>query len=95
MYKYIGKTIDISISNTLRNSIHSLFNNATSARLILGQKAPQEAVNQLNHELGFDKPFLIRFANYIKDAVQGDFGKSYLTDLYLKKFFQDSQQHLN
>ena len=48
-------------------------------RLILGQKVPQAAVDQLNHELGFDKPFLIRYVNYIVDAVQGDFGKSYRT----------------
>lgn len=47
-------------------------------RLILGQSATQEAVNDLNHQFGYDKPFLVRFANFILDAVtKFDFGKSY------------------
>ncbi len=47
-------------------------------RLILGQMAKQEAVDQLNHELGYDLPFLTRFVNYLKDIVfHLDFGNSY------------------
>ena len=84
MYKYIGKRLILLIPILLGVtfivfSIMSL-TPGDPARLILGQKAPQEAVDQLNHELGFDKPFLIRFVNYVKNAVQGDFGKSYRTD---------------
>ena len=48
-------------------------------RMILGQNASQEAVDMLNDELGLNKPFLIRYVDYIIGAVQGDFGNSYRT----------------
>lgn len=46
-------------------------------RLILGPNAPQTAVDSMNEELGFDKPFLTRYVRYIGDILQGDFGNSY------------------
>lgn len=84
MYRYIGKRLMLLVPILLGVtfivfSIMSL-TPGDPGRLILGQQAPPEAVEQLNHELGFDKPFLIRFANYVKNAVQGDFGRSYRTD---------------
>lgn len=48
--------------------------------LILGQNAPKVAIVKLNHELGFDKPFLVRFGNYVINAVKGNFGNSYRTN---------------
>ena len=53
---------------------------SSPGRLMLGLQASEEDVAALNHELGYDKPFLTRFVNYVKDALRGDFGKSYLTD---------------
>jgi peptide/nickel transport system permease protein len=47
--------------------------------LILGINAKAEAIEKMNHDLGYDKPFLIRFANYMIGVFQGDFGTSYLT----------------
>lgn len=50
------------------------------ARIILGESASQEAVTQLNHELGNDRPLFIRFADYLYKAVfHLDFGVSYRT----------------
>ena len=46
-------------------------------RIILGQDADAEAVAELNHELGVDRPMLERFGNYILDVVRLDFGNSY------------------
>lgn len=47
-------------------------------RLILGQKATQAAVDQLNHELGVDQPFFVQLWNYLKNIIlHFDFGKSY------------------
>lgn len=47
-------------------------------RRILGVTATQEAVDQLNHELGYDKPFFPRFVDYVKNIVlHFDFGISY------------------
>ena len=51
------------------------------ARLMLGQMAPQEAVDQLNEELGMNKPFLQRYVDYVWKAVTKlDFGRSYTTN---------------
>lgn len=51
------------------------------AKIILGDLASNEAIDQLNEELGFNKPFMIRYANYVGNAVKGDFGNSYRTGL--------------
>ncbi len=50
------------------------------ARLILGERAEESAIIELNRQLGFDKPFIVRYFNYVKDAVtKFDFGMSYVT----------------
>ncbi len=49
------------------------------ARLILGTNASQEAVDQLTIELGYDRPFLVRYADYVVNAFTGDFGESWQT----------------
>ena len=48
-------------------------------RMILGQTAPKEAVERLNNELGYNKPFMVRYVNYVIKATSGDFGNSYRT----------------
>ena len=53
---------------------------SSPGRLILGIQASEEDVAQKNHELGYDRPFLVRFAAYVVDGLKGDFGKSYLTE---------------
>ena len=50
------------------------------ARALLGVSAPQADVDALNHELGYDLPFLQKYFNYIKKMiVDRDFGTSYFT----------------
>ncbi len=49
------------------------------ARIILGQNATPQAVEKLNKEMGYDKPFFIRYVNYVRNAAKGDFGKSFKT----------------
>lgn len=49
------------------------------ALMILGQDATPEMVEQLNHELGYDKPFVIRYARYVVDLFHGDMGETYRT----------------
>jgi peptide/nickel transport system permease protein len=46
--------------------------------LILGTGADSQSIAQLNHSLGFDRPFWVRFASYIYNLVSRlDMGKSY------------------
>ncbi len=49
--------------------------------MMLGDGYTEEAYNQLNHELGLDQPFLVRYVKYIAGAVTGDFGVSYRSRL--------------
>lgn len=61
----------------------------TPGKLILGQSATPEAINQLNEELGFNNPFLVRFFDYIVDALHGDFAYPTIhRDRSLTKSFQ-------
>ncbi len=48
---------------------------------ILGSDAEQAAVEQLRHQLGLDKPFLLRFFNYVGNVIfKFDFGNSWRTN---------------
>lgn len=53
----------------------------TPGQAILGTDATPEAVALLNAKLGYDKPFLIRYINYVVDLAKGDMGISYRTSL--------------
>jgi peptide/nickel transport system permease protein len=46
------------------------------ARRKLGNLADQAAVDQLNHELGTDKPILVQYWNWISGLLHGDLGTS-------------------
>jgi peptide/nickel transport system permease protein len=45
----------------------------------LGGHAPQELINQITKQLGFDKPLYAQYGNYLWDIVRGDFGTT-ITD---------------
>lgn len=51
------------------------------AMLILGEGTPPEVLEAKREELGLNDPFLIRFANYVFNAVRGDLGNSYRTNI--------------
>ena len=46
-------------------------------RAILGPLAAKSAVAVLDHQLGVDKPLLIRYGDWVGGLVHGDLGKSY------------------
>lgn len=47
---------------------------SSPGQLILGQMASEEAIAAKNIELGYDKPFLVRYVMYIVQLFQGDLG---------------------
>jgi peptide/nickel transport system permease protein len=49
------------------------------ALTILGDRAPQSAVEQLRRTMGLDQPLYYQFYIYIKNVLAGDFGTSLLT----------------
>ncbi|ATW25607.1 ABC transporter permease [Candidatus Formimonas warabiya] len=84
MGKYILKRIMILVP-TLLAIIFIVFGTmnltpGNPAQVILGQQATPAAIAKLNHELGLDRPFLIRYGDYVVKLVQGDMGKSYTTN---------------
>jgi peptide/nickel transport system permease protein len=50
------------------------------ARIILGDTATDEEVQQLQEDLGLNRPYIVRYLDFLKKAIlQGDLGTSYLT----------------
>ncbi|MEL7647952.1 MAG: ABC transporter permease [Sedimentibacter sp.] len=85
MLKYIGKRILLMIPVMIGISfiIFSIMNLTPGdpARLILGENATLSDVEQLREEMGLNDNFFIRYLNYIKNALHGNFGNSYRTNL--------------
>jgi peptide/nickel transport system permease protein len=46
-------------------------------RIVLGREAPPSAVKDFNHKIGFDRPLAVRYADWVSQAVRGNFGASY------------------
>ncbi len=55
------------------------FSPGDPARIILGDRASAQSLQQLRHEMGLDKSLLEQYGGYIFRAVQGDFGRSYIS----------------
>jgi len=51
----------------------------TPAAIMLGEDASPQSIAELNAKLGFDDPLLIRYWNWVTNALSGDFGRSYST----------------
>ncbi|MCW3474742.1 ABC transporter permease [Limobrevibacterium gyesilva] len=49
------------------------------AALMLGQDATPQSIAELNARLGFDRPLLTQYADWMSGALVGDFGRSYST----------------
>ncbi|HHV18621.1 MAG TPA: ABC transporter permease, partial [Thermoanaerobacterales bacterium] len=51
------------------------------ARIMMGQRGNPETIARIRHEMGLDKPFLIQFLDFIKNAVTLNLGKSYRNNM--------------
>ncbi len=49
------------------------------AQIILGQQATQAQVAQLRESMGLDKPIIVQYGLFLKDALRGDLGDSIVT----------------
>lgn len=84
MYRYIIKRILFLIPTILGVIFIILlvlnFTPGNPGRSILGVSAPQEAVDQLNQELGYNDPLMVKYVHYLKNlVVNHSFGTSYFT----------------
>ena len=84
MYRYVLKRI-LFLIPTILGVIFIIYfvlnlTPGNPGRSILGVSAPQEAVDQLNEELGYNDPLVVKYFNYIKNIiVNHSFGTSYFT----------------
>jgi peptide/nickel transport system permease protein len=67
----------IIVTALLFFSINGLI--GSPAALMLGNDATPSAVAQLNKQLGFDRPILEQYLDWMERALTGDFGRSYTT----------------
>lgn len=86
MLRYIGKRfvmiIPVLIGVLLIVFTMNYITPGDPARMILGEQASQEAVNELRESMGLNDPYWVRFGNYVKDLVlHGSLGDSYKTKL--------------
>ena len=47
------------------------------ATALLGMEATPDQINELNAELGFDRPFLVQYIDWFTNVLRGDWGTSY------------------
>ncbi|MDR2487565.1 MAG: ABC transporter permease [Clostridiales Family XIII bacterium] len=83
MVKYIVKRLLMLIPVLLGISLFILllisFTPGDPARMMLGSNASEEMVQELREDLGLNEPVLVRYGQFLRDVVHGDFGTSYMT----------------
>jgi len=83
MIKYVGRRILMMIPILLAVTfiVFTLMyiTPGNPAELMLGQNATPEAVAELEEELGLDRPFLVRYVDYLLGLLHLDMGTSYTT----------------
>ena len=47
---------------------------------MIGERADSATISRLRGELKLDEPLLVRFGHYVGNVVQGDLGRSYITN---------------
>ncbi|MFQ7549433.1 MAG: ABC transporter permease [Blautia marasmi] len=60
-----------------------------AAKSKLGTEATKEQVEALQHEMGLDKPVLVRYGLWLKDFVTGDMGESYSYSMPVRDMLAD------
>lgn len=48
-----------------------------AARIIAGDEAPQERVEQIRRDLGLDRPAIVQYGSYLRNLIRGDLGTSF------------------
>jgi peptide/nickel transport system permease protein len=58
-------------------SVAGFFGNP--AALMLGQDATPQAIADLSHQMGFDRPVAVQYLSWVGHALEGNLGRSYTT----------------
>ena len=83
MARYVGKRllqiIPIVIGVSILVFAMLSFAPGDPARLALGVNATQEQLQQFKVDHGLNDPYLVQYLNYMKKAIKGDLGESYIS----------------
>ena len=83
MLRYIIKRLLLVIPTlvgiTLIVQLFIVITPGDPARMLAGNEASVEEVEELREEMGLNDPFFVRYGNYMKGILQGDLGTSYRT----------------
>jgi peptide/nickel transport system permease protein len=73
----LGQAVVVTIGVTLITFtlLHML--PGSLARDILGNRAPQQAIDAFNHQNGLDKPVFVQYWDFLKQLAHGNLGYSY------------------
>ncbi len=94
MLRYIIKRLLLMIPVLIGVSMIVYFISGSNTAPIMlklgGEELTKEEYAALEHELGFDRPLIVRYVEYMSNVLRGDMGKSYITgesvfQVYLKK----------
>lgn len=81
MLKYFAKRvlqlIPVILGVTLLVFLIMQLASGDPARMILGEYATDEEVEELRDEMGLNDPIIVQYGRYIFNVVHGDFGTSY------------------
>jgi peptide/nickel transport system permease protein len=70
--------VALLVAFTVSFATYFLFHFATDpAATIAGEDAPEEVVEQIRQQYGFDRPIIVQYFGWLGGVVQGDFGDSY------------------
>jgi len=72
----VGQLILVLLAVTLAVFVLTQVAPGDAARLRLGPRASQEAVDALGHELGLDRSLPVQYFDYLGRVLHGDFGQS-------------------
>lgn len=76
-----GRAVTVFVLATFATFALAAASGSNPAAVALGEVATQEDVDRLNHVFGLDRPFLVRYFDWIAGAVTGDLGNSWFTTI--------------
>ncbi len=93
MYKYILKRLGMFIIVLLGVTIvvFSIMNLTPGdpAEIILGHSASHASIEKLRVEMGLDRPFYVRYFDYMSGLLKGDLGNSYKNNISVMSQIRD------
>lgn len=81
IYGVLARAAPVLLITSVITFLLTIFAEQEPADLLLGEAATAEAVAELNHELGRDRPILVQFLDWSGGALQGDLGASWFTGI--------------